>query len=62
VPADLLYYNRVGENQLLHHNAKHRWYYIPDQRPEDLLVFRNTDSTGNRASMCLPLRTKVSQH
>jgi hypothetical protein len=44
--ADLLYLHRVGENRLLHHNDQHRWYYIEQQQPEDLAVFRNTDSTG----------------
>lgn len=48
--ADLLHLNRIGENQLLHHNKQHRWYYVEQQQPEDLLVFRNVDSTGQRAS------------
>ena len=50
VTADLLHYNRVGENQLLYPNKNHRWYYIEDQQPDDIMVFRNIDSTGKRAS------------
>lgn len=50
VIADRLNVNRIGENQLLHPNRRHRWYYIKGQQPENLLVFRNIDSTGQRAS------------
>ncbi|KAG8163191.1 hypothetical protein KVR01_006488 [Diaporthe batatas] len=41
--------DRVDENCLLHYNEAHRWYYIKDQTTEDLLVFRNVDSSGCRA-------------
>jgi len=47
--ADLLHVNRVAENQLLYHNNQHRWYYVQAQEPDDLIVFRNVDSTGKRA-------------
>ena len=53
IVADLLYVNRIGENQLLYHNKRHQWYYIEGQQPDDLLVFRNIDSTGKRASKSL---------
>ncbi|KAF4551562.1 Aspirochlorine biosynthesis protein N-like protein 4 [Elsinoe fawcettii] len=48
IRADLLYNVRIGENQLLHYNPEHRYYYIPAQQPDDLFVFRNTDSSGTR--------------
>jgi hypothetical protein len=48
--SDLLHVDRIGENQLLHPNKQHRWYYVKGQQPEELLVFRNVDSTGQRAS------------
>lgn len=50
INGDILHTSRVGENQLLYYNERHQWYYVPGQQPEDLLVFRNTDSTGQRAS------------
>jgi hypothetical protein len=50
VKGDALHRDRVGENQILYPNEKHRWYYVPDQEPDDLVVFRNTDSTGKRPS------------
>lgn len=47
--ADRVNVDRIGENQLLHPNKKHRWYYIKGQQPDNLFVFRNIDSTGKRA-------------
>lgn len=49
VPADVLHVDRITENQLLHPNDQHRWYYVENQQHNDLIVFRNTDSTGKRA-------------
>ncbi|CZT15620.1 uncharacterized protein RCC_01465 [Ramularia collo-cygni] len=49
VNGDLIYVERIGENQILHHNKRHRWYYIKGQQPDDIMVFRNEDSTGKRA-------------
>lgn len=51
IPSDRVNTNQLLENQLLFPNPEHRWYYIKGQRPCDLLVFRNTDTTGQRASM-----------
>ena len=50
VDADLLYSTRLGSNQLLFDNASHQWHYIPNQQPDDLLVFRNVSSELWRAS------------
>ncbi|OTA87933.1 hypothetical protein M434DRAFT_130615 [Hypoxylon sp. CO27-5] len=50
IAADRLHVDRVGENQLLFPSKQHRWYYIKAQQPHNLLVFRNTDSTGQRAN------------
>lgn len=36
----------VVENVLVHRNPLHRWYYLKDQQPFELLVFRQVDSTG----------------
>ncbi|KID93397.1 hypothetical protein MAJ_10634, partial [Metarhizium majus ARSEF 297] len=49
VHADVLHVDRVTENQLLHPNDQHRWYYVQNQQHNDLIVFRNVDSTGKRA-------------
>ena len=41
------------ENLMLHHNSNHRWYYISDQMPEELLAFRQVDSDGNTGRFTL---------
>ncbi|MCJ1309173.1 hypothetical protein MMC25_002829 [Agyrium rufum] len=47
---DCLHQTRIGENWLLQKNKEHRWYYVSGQQTTDLIVFRNTDSEGVRAS------------
>lgn len=49
IQADVLHVDRITENQLLYPNHKHKWYYVENQQPSDLIVFRNIDSTGTRA-------------
>ncbi|KAF2107101.1 hypothetical protein BDV96DRAFT_309340 [Lophiotrema nucula] len=46
---DCLHYNSVGENQILHPNPAHTWYYLSDQTETEPFVFRNAASRGNRA-------------
>ncbi|CAI6089576.1 unnamed protein product [Clonostachys chloroleuca] len=43
---DALHLTGVGENWLLHHNNKQRWYYFSSMDIDDLIVFRNSDSKG----------------
>lgn len=40
----------VVECSLMHYNSSHRWHYLKNQTVDDLLVFRNSDSFGKRAS------------
>lgn len=47
---DVLHEWWVGENQLLHKNDQHAWYYLSNQDVDDLIVFRNMDSKDRRAS------------
>ena len=58
VPSDLLHNDREAENVLLHPNSKHRWYYLQNQQIDELLVFRNIDSTGKRASKITAVSTR----
>jgi hypothetical protein len=48
--GDTIHPDGTSENQLLLANKRHKWYYITGQQTHNLLVFRNTDSTGRRAS------------
>lgn len=49
IANDFLCSTFVGENKLLHANPNHRWYYLSDQKVDELVVFRNIDSKGKRA-------------
>lgn len=49
---DCLHYNSVGENQVLHANPAHKWYYLSAQEETELLVFRNATSRGNKPCKC----------
>ena len=47
---DSIRQDMIDETSLLHHNEAQKWYYLPNQTQQDLFVFRQTDSTGQRAS------------
>ena len=44
MPADIVFDTKVTENMQVHHAAAHKWYYLEDQEPSELLVFRQADS------------------
>lgn len=41
----------VSENVLVHYNSKQKWYYLSNHEPEELLVFRQVDSTGKSGKL-----------
>jgi hypothetical protein len=48
-PADLIaaerrYPHRVGETYQVRYNPAHRWFYFPEMRPDEALVFKVYDS------------------
>lgn len=50
---DLITITRVGPEQINHisclkHKPQHRFYYLREQRPEELLLFRTWDSENDR--------------
>ncbi|KAK1706802.1 putative CmcJ-like methyltransferase [Colletotrichum lupini] len=47
--TDAIRRDRVDEISVLHFNSAHKWYYVKDQGVDDLLVFRNADSEGDKA-------------
>jgi hypothetical protein len=42
--GDIVDKDAVFENTQVHFNAEQKWYYLPDQMPEELLIFKNADS------------------
>ncbi|MGA2128910.1 MAG: CmcJ/NvfI family oxidoreductase [Xanthobacteraceae bacterium] len=50
VPSDLVYTNRVGETYAVTYNPAHRWFYVPEMRPDEALLLKCFDSeTDGRA-------------
>ncbi len=44
IETDLIYRDRRGETYGLAHNAAHRWFYFPRQRPDEALLIKCFDS------------------
>jgi hypothetical protein len=44
VPSDLVYRDRVGETYSVRFRPEHRWYYVPQMRPDEVLLLKCTDS------------------
>jgi hypothetical protein len=50
VPSDLIYRDRVGEIYGVTFSPNHRWFYVPDMRPDEALLLKCYDSaTDGRA-------------
>ena len=44
VPSDLVYPNRVGETYNVAFSPEHRWHYIKEQRPDEVILIKCYDS------------------
>jgi len=42
--GDVVDREAVFENTQVHYNAEQKWYYLPNQMPSELLIFKNADS------------------
>lgn len=49
VPADRVYIDGVVESYWLRHNEGQRWCYLADQRDDEAILFRSSDSAGGMA-------------
>jgi hypothetical protein len=50
VPSDLVYRDRVGETYSVTFDPKHRWFYVPKMRVDEVLLLKCYDSnTDGRA-------------
>ncbi|KAI1278574.1 hypothetical protein F5Y07DRAFT_360381 [Xylaria sp. FL0933] len=52
VPADILYPNWVAENYMVHFNVDQRWYWLPEQKADEVLIFSAFDSDKLEYSAC----------
>jgi hypothetical protein len=44
VPSDLVYPDRVGETYSVTFNPAHEWFYVPQMRPDEVLLLKCYDS------------------
>ena len=47
-PADVVSLEQAIENMVVHYNPKQQWYYLSNQLPNELLIFRQADSEGRQ--------------
>ena len=50
VPADIIYPNYVAENRMVHFNENQKWYWLPHQTANEVLVFKAVDSNAPGSS------------
>lgn len=50
VPTDIIYPTFVTENFMVHFNEESQWYWLPEQKANEMLVFKAVDS--HDASSC----------
>jgi hypothetical protein len=43
-----VYTEWATENMQVHYSASHRWYYLPDQTVDEVLIFKSADSSPAR--------------
>jgi hypothetical protein len=45
---DLIYPDRIGGNYTIRHNPNHKWYYLPHQTSDEVLLFKQWDSSEEK--------------
>ena len=50
VASDVIYPNYLAENRLVHYNDNQRWYWLPDQAENEVLVFKAVDSNPQKCN------------
>ena len=54
VPADLIYRNRTGEIYYTTFNTRHRWLYVPEMEPHEVILLKNYDSAKDGRARFTP--------
>jgi hypothetical protein len=54
LPAERRYPDRVGETYQLRHNPDHRWFYFPQMRRDEAVVFKVYDSQADGRARFTP--------
>jgi hypothetical protein len=54
VGSDLVYPHRVGETYSVKYSPAHRWFYVPDMTPDEVLLLKCFDSKADEAARFAP--------
>jgi hypothetical protein len=54
IPSDLVYRDRVGETYGVTYNPDHRWFYVPEMQPDEVLLLKCFDSETDGRARFMP--------
>lgn len=54
VPSDLVYHDRIGETYAVTYNPAHRWFYVPEMQPDEVLLLKCFDSETDGRARFMP--------
>jgi hypothetical protein len=54
VPAELIYRERTGEIYYVTFDARHRWLYVAEMQPDEVIVLKNYDSAKDGRARFTP--------
>ncbi|KAF2753096.1 hypothetical protein EJ05DRAFT_490317 [Pseudovirgaria hyperparasitica] len=58
VDTDVIYPSYIAENRMLHYNSEQQWYWLPDQKKDEVLVFKAIDTDDAISSRMVMLPTR----
>ncbi|KAI1456284.1 hypothetical protein F4805DRAFT_233817 [Annulohypoxylon moriforme] len=48
MPGDIVFTKWATENLQVHHSDKQKWYYLPDQTADEVLIFKSAESSPDK--------------
>jgi hypothetical protein len=54
IATDLVYPERIGEIYRVAFNPAHRWYYVPNLQPDEILLLKTYDSATDGRARYMP--------
>lgn len=54
VPTDLIYRNRTGEIYYVSFDTRHRWLFVPEMQPNEVILLKNYDSARDGRARFTP--------
>lgn len=52
IPFDEVYIDDVLESYQVHYNPNQKWFYLSEQKSEEVLIFKSADSSVGGTGMC----------